>query len=117
MWGRGPAQRKNIKKTSYLTLFILRSFDLSLSLVLLPTIQASGSDCFGQNKASSQSLVFTVEIHVIGTERGAQVKPTSSSIFEQLGAMGRTSGQPQAKVSVLRRISLKLLALYKAVKL
>jgi hypothetical protein len=43
---------------------------------------------------------FSLEIHVIGTERRAQVRPTWS-LFETIGAMVRTSGQPQVKLSLL----------------
>jgi hypothetical protein len=49
---------------------------------------------------------FLQEIRLIGTERRAQVRPTYL-IIETIGAMGRTSGQTQIKLSLLRSVSLK----------
>ncbi len=44
--------------------------------------------------------------HILGTERRTQVRSTYSLL--QLGAMDRTSGQPQVKLSLLHSISLKI---------
>jgi hypothetical protein len=52
------------------------------SLILLYVSQHKSLTVIGQKKDSSRSKFFTIEIHVIGTERRAQARPTCS-IFEQ----------------------------------
>ncbi len=72
------------------------------SLILHYVSQHMVTDCYSicHKEASSHSLV-SLEIHITGTERSAQVRPT-------IGAVDRTSGQPQVKLSLLRSISLKI---------
>jgi hypothetical protein len=55
-----------------------------------------------------QAHWLSLVIHVIGTERRAQVRPYIGTIE----AMDRTSGQSQVKLRLLRSISLPILPLY-----
>jgi hypothetical protein len=86
-------------------LYNLWSFDLSLTLgcftlsclILVCVLQQRWLNLLGQKKASSHSL-SPLEIHIMGKERRAQVRPTCS-IIEQLEPHGQslssTSGQAE----------------------
>jgi hypothetical protein len=71
-------------------IFNLRFLDLSpglglpplISLILFYVSQHRSLTAIGQKKASSHSLV-SLEIHVVGAERRAQVSRPTCLIFEQ----------------------------------
>jgi hypothetical protein len=51
---------------------------------------------------------FSLEIHIKGTERRAQIRPHPLVNILTKGAMDRTSGQTQAKLILLHSISSKI---------
>ncbi len=100
----------------YANVFNLSSFDLSHCLGLPTSIIQSHSplciatqitDCYWSDESFHSLISLEIRVHLIGTEKKAQVRPTCS-IFEQYRNHEQTLRSTPVKLSLLRRISLKI---------